>query len=120
MAMWSVDPIDALVLPIGRPLVQRIQKLMEFSAQKHLPVMTDIRYSDPDPQPLLSYGTPFPMLLRQVAGYVDRILWRGAVPGDLPMQQPTKFELVVNLKTARLIGLTVPQSLLLRADEVVQ
>ena len=117
---WSTELIDALVLPIGRAVVQRIQKLMEFSARKRIPVLTDIRYSDPVPLPLLSYGSPFPALLTQVAGYVDRILWGRAKPGDLPMQQPTKFELVVNLKTAKLIGLTLPQSLLLRADEVIQ
>ena len=120
MAKFGTEAIDALVLPVGRVVILRMQKLMEFSAQKRLPVLTDIRWLGVDPLPLLSYGTPFPSLVRQAAGYVDRILWGGAKPGDLPIQQPTKFELVVNLRTAKMLGITIPQSLLLRADEVIQ
>jgi putative ABC transport system substrate-binding protein len=68
---------------------------------------------------LLSYGPGAADIYRRVASYVDRIL-RGAKPGDLPVQFPTKFEMVVNLKTAKALGLTVPQSILLRADDRVE
>jgi putative ABC transport system substrate-binding protein len=88
-------------------------------AVKHrLPVMYPFR-EDVEAGGLMAYGANVPAQHRQAATLVDKIL-RGAKPADLPVEQPTKFELVINLKVAKTLGLTIPQSLLLRADQVIQ
>jgi putative ABC transport system substrate-binding protein len=83
-----------------------------------LPTMHGFR-EDVEAGGLMSYGANFPDLFRRAADYVDKIL-RGEKPGDIPVQQPTKFELVINLTTAKALGLTIPESFLLRADEVIE
>ena len=93
-------------------------RLAELAVTHHLPGIYEDR-SYVDVGGLMSYGPNFPDLFRRSASYVDRIL-KGAKPGDLPIEQPTKFELAVNLKTAKALGLTVPPSMLARADEVVE
>jgi putative ABC transport system substrate-binding protein len=92
--------------------------IVELAARNRLPVMYGLR-EFLDVGGLMSYGAHVTDLFRRAATYVDKIL-RGAKPGDLPIEQPTKFELVISLKAAKALGLTIPQSVLLRADEVIQ
>lgn len=93
-------------------------RITAFAAQHRLPSVYAFRESV-EAGGLVSYGSDLVDLFRRAAGYVDRIL-RGAKPADLPVEQPTKFELVINLKTAKELGLKVPPSLLLRADHVIE
>jgi len=94
------------------------RRLVDLAAKHRLPAMYVFREAV-EAGGLMCYGANVPELLRRVATHVDKIL-KGAKPADLPVEQPTKFELVINLKTAKALGLTIPQSLLLRADELIQ
>jgi putative ABC transport system substrate-binding protein len=93
-------------------------KLVEFAARRRLPAVYFFRLFA-ESGGLMVYGASLEESYRSAANYVDRIL-RGAKPGDLPVEQPTRFELIVNLRTARTLGLTIPPSLLLRADHVIE
>jgi putative tryptophan/tyrosine transport system substrate-binding protein len=93
--------------------------ILRVAAEHRLPAIYSLKDYVTDEGGLMSYGPDYVDLSRRGAAYVDRIL-RGAKPGDLPVQFPTKFELVVNLKAAKAIGLTIPAEFLLRADEVIE
>jgi len=93
-------------------------RIVALAASSRLPAMYGLRQF-PDEGGLISYGANFADLFRRAATYVDKIL-KGAKPADLPVEQPTKFELIINLKTAKTLGLAVPSSLLINADEVVE
>jgi putative ABC transport system substrate-binding protein len=94
------------------------RRLVDLAAKNRLPAVYPWR-NFVDVGGLMAYGPNLADLYRRAATYVDKIL-KGAKPGDLPVEQPTKFEFVINLKTAKALGLTIPQSVLGRADEVIQ
>jgi len=104
---------------VDDPLVFRSRmRIADFAARNRLPA-TAFYKEFAEAGGLMTFGPNLADLYRRAAIFVDKIL-KGAKPGDLPVEQPTKYELVINLKTAKALGLTIPQSLLLRADEVIQ
>ncbi|MBI4587668.1 MAG: ABC transporter substrate-binding protein [Candidatus Rokubacteria bacterium] len=109
---------DALLV-VRSPVTNVHQtRIVDFAAKSRLPAMYS-RTGSAEAGGLMFYGTDDHDLYRRAATYVDKIL-KGAKPADLPVEQPTKFELVINLKTAKALGLTIPQSILLRADKVIE
>jgi putative ABC transport system substrate-binding protein len=113
----STDRADALVVLADGLINSHQRKILDFAATRRLPAMYPNR-EFVDEGGLMSYAPSFTDLFRRAAVYVDRIL-KGAKPVDLPVARPEKFELVINLKTTKVLGLTIPQSLLLRADQVI-
>ena len=107
------------VVTINSPLlVRHLKRIVDLAAKSRLPtVHMESRWVEGGG--LMSYGPSFRGLYQRAATYVDKIL-RGAKPAELPVEQPTKFELVINLKTAKALGLTIPQSVLLRADQIAE
>lgn len=103
----------------GDPLMlSHRRQIVEYAEKNRLPMISNVT-EFAEEGGLMSYGAPLPDLFRRAATYVDKIL-KGAKPADLPIEQPTKFELVVNLRTARALGLAIPPSLLLRADQIIE
>ena len=113
----QVHPEALLVLDDALINMHR-QQIVEFATQQHLPSVFAARESVVAGG-LMSYGPSLPDLFRRTATYVDKIL-QGVKPSDLPMEQPMKFELVINLKTAKALGLTIPPQILFQADEVIK
>jgi len=109
---------DALFVDITPVNWWHIGTITAFAASRRMPAVYAFR-AGPEAGGLMSFGSDYADEYRRAAGYVAKIL-RGAKPGDLPIEQPTKFELVINLKTAKALGLTIPQAVLLRADEIIQ
>ena len=109
---------DAAILGVNTPFLAYRQRIAELAMSQRLPMMTLSReYAEAGA--LLSYGTDYPAQFRRVAVYVDKIL-KGARPRDLPVEQPTKFELVINLKTAKQIGVEIPPEVLARATKLIK
>ena len=110
--------VEAVIVVSSRQLFLNRARILEFAASNKLPLVTGW---GPWAQSgaLFSYGPDLDLMARRLATYVDRVL-KGVKPADLPVEQPTKFVLVINMKTAKILGLTIPTSLLLRADQVIE
>src|SRR5215831_12908302 len=114
----SRQPPEGLLVMAEPSLIAQGGRITAFATKTRLPAV----YAYPEHAKaggLLIYATSYYDLFRRAATYVDRIV-KGAKPGDLPIEQPTKFEMILNLKTAKALGLTIPQSILVRADEIIQ
>ena len=116
-AMMRKHP-DALMVTADPAQQLFVRRIVQFASAHRLPAMYQVKANVVDGG-LMSYGPSLPELFRRAALYVDRVL-KGAKPADLPIEQPVKFELVINLKTAKALGLAIPPSVLLRADEVIE
>jgi putative ABC transport system substrate-binding protein len=116
--VMAKERADALLVVADGMFILQRKRLADLAAKNRLPSMHTVR-ENVEAGGLMSYGPSTVATFRRAAFFVDKIL-KGAKPGDLPVEQPTKFELVINLKTAKALGLTIPQSLLLRADDIIE
>jgi putative ABC transport system substrate-binding protein len=109
--------VDAVVVTTDPLFNANVRAIADLASRKRLPSVGITAFAEAGGT--IGYGLNFPAMSRRAAYFVDKIL-KGAKPADLPVEQPTKFDLVINLKTAKALGLTIPQSLLLRADQVIE
>jgi putative ABC transport system substrate-binding protein len=117
-AAMAKERIEALTVLPGPLITSQIPGIVELASRTRLPaVFPEARFVEAGG--MMSYGPNLAEMYRRAAGYVDKIL-KGVKPSNLPVEQPTKFESIINLKTAKALGLTIPQSLLLRADQVIE
>jgi putative ABC transport system substrate-binding protein len=119
LARIGAESVDGLFVYPDAVTARARPEIVQFAALRRLPAVGGFRIWA-ESGLLLSYGASLPDMTRRAMVQVDRILREGAKPSDIPIEQPTTFELVVNLKTAKALGLSIPPSLLLRADEVIQ
>ena len=117
-ATMQKERAQALIVQSSPFATEHRKTIVELALRQRLPTIIEARQFVVDGG-LISYGPSLPELFRRAAYYVDRI-FKGAKPADLPVEQPTRFEMVVNLKTAKALGITVPQTVLLQADEVIK
>jgi putative ABC transport system substrate-binding protein len=118
LTQTAKKPPDALI--VLSPIYAAYQKeVVDFATKTRVPLFFDTSGLAGEPGALLSYGADLAVLFRKSATYVDKIL-KGAKPADLPVEQPTKFELVVNMKTAKALGIKIPPTILVRADKVIE
>ena len=117
-AMIDSEPIDALLTLVDPFTSQHRQRIVDFADKRHLPAIYEAG-EFVESGGLISYGPNLVAIERRAAEYVDQI-FKGAKPADLPVEQPSKFETLINLKTANALNLSIPPSIMLRADRVIE